>query len=621
MKKWIVAVSFTILSLLLAVACIRPAYAGYVDPYMKTQSFSSYIEVYENNTYRVTETISVEFLENRHGIYRNIPIVSYDENNNKVRVKVTDISVDEEFETYIENSNMVIQIGDADYTISGKKEYNISYTIKNQDNKNDNFDLFYLNILPTEWQTAIDEAYVTVNFMKNTDLLNFKLFSGNYGNLDNGKFSANLSGNVIFINSTEPLNAYEGASLRIELPDDYFKGEEQNPFLSFLIIFLSVLALLIVIFLKLMFGRKKDIIPVVSFYPPENMSSADVGYVLDGMTDTKDIISLIIYWADKGLISIEEEDKKTIRLTKLRDINPDSKPYEKVMFSGLFESSDSVTTDELKNTFYTTIDATRRGIGLYYTANKEKRIFKGSSEVFNIIAAILSAVPMAVLIFIGYQIKIVTEAALAIGVVSTIISVGALISWIIVNYKKNSLSKKSFVVLNVFIIAVLLLNLAGEAAAALFILKMPFVTAVSVLCAVVAAFLSRDMRILTDNGLKLTGELVGFKEFIEKAELDRLNALVEENPQYFYKILPFAYVMGLSDKWAKKFENIAIEPPMWYNGYRGSAFNTYLFMHTFNNSINTLQTNMISAPQSKGGGGSFGGFSGGGVGGGGGGSW
>lgn len=620
MKKWIVAVSFTILSLLLAVACILPAYAGYVDPYMKTKSFSSYIEVYEDNTYRVTETISVEFLESRHGIYRNIPLVSFGENNNKVRVKVTDISVDEEFETYIENSNMVIQIGDADYTISGKKEYNISYTIKNQDNKNDNFDLFYLNILPTEWQTAIDEAYVTVNFMKNADLSNFKLFSGSYGNLDNGKFSTRLSGNVIFINSTEPLNAYEGASLRIELPDDYFKGEEQNPFLSFLIIFLSVLALLIVIFLKLMFGRKKDIIPVVSFYPPENMSSADVGYVLDGMTDTKDIISLIIYWADKGLISIEEEDKKTIRLTKLRDINPDSKPYEKVMFSGLFESSDSVTTEELKNTFYTTIDATRRGIGLYYTANKQRRIFKGSSEVFNIIAAILSAVPMAALIFIGYQIKIVTEAVMAIGVVATIFFIGALISWVIVNYKKNSLSKKSFAVLNVFIIAVLILILAGETAAGLFILKMPFVTAVSAICAVVAAYLSRDMRTLTDNGLKLTGELVGFKEFIEKAELDRLNALAQENPQYFYKILPFAYVMGLSDKWAKKFENIAIEPPMWYNGYRGSVFNTYLFMHTFNNSINTLQTNMISAPQSKGGG-SFGGFSGGGVGGGGGGSW
>ena len=41
-----------------------------LDPYMQTNSFSTYIEVYGNNTYPVTEKIDVSFLKERHGIYR-----------------------------------------------------------------------------------------------------------------------------------------------------------------------------------------------------------------------------------------------------------------------------------------------------------------------------------------------------------------------------------------------------------------------------------------------------------------------------------------------------------------------------------------------------------------------
>ena len=108
------------------------------------------------------------------------------------------------------------------------------------------------------------------------------------------------------------------------------------------------------------------------------------------------------------------------------------------------------------------------------------------------------------------------------------------------------------------------------------------------------------------------------------AEHDKLVALVEQDPKYFYNILPYAWVLNVSDKWAKKFETIAIQPPDWYYGYNG-MFHPVLFMNNFNHSMNAVQSSMVSHPSSSGGGGgggfSGGGFSGGGGGGGGGGSW
>ena len=60
----------------------------------------------------------------------------------------------------------------------------------------------------------------------------------------------------------------------------------------------------------------------------------------------------------------------------------------------------------------------------------------------------------------------------------------------------------------------------------------------------------------TDYGEIISARVKGFKNFLETAEKEKLEMLVEENPHYFYDILPYTYVLGISKKWIKKFENI-----------------------------------------------------------------
>jgi len=129
----------------------------------------------------------------------------------------------------------------------------------------------------------------------------------------------------------------------------------------------------------------------------------------------------------------------------------------------------------------------------------------------------------------------------------------------------------------------------------------------------------------TRSGALARMDILGFQEFMNRAEKDRLERLGDTN--LFSKFLPYAIALDVADHWARAFEGIYQEAPSWYvspMGYR--AFSPYGFTHSINSVTSDLSSALFSAPRSSGGGSGGGGSggggsSGGGFGGGGGGSW
>ena len=147
------------------------------------------------------------------------------------------------------------------------------------------------------------------------------------------------------------------------------------------------------------------------------------------------------------------------------------------------------------------------------------------------------------------------------------------------------------------------------------------------LCTIVLTIFGMKMIKRTRRGTELYGRVLGLREFIVHGEYDRLKAMVDENPELFYHVLPYAYAMNLTDVWAHHFKNLNVAAPSWYTG-PGYPGNVYHMSHRLNHHFTHLQSAMISVPpvSSSSGGGSFsggssGGFSGGGFGGSRGGSW
>lgn len=90
----------------------------------------------------------------------------------------------------------------------------------------------------------------------------------------------------------------------------------------------------------------------------------------------------------------------------------------------------------------------------------------------------------------------------------------------------------------------------------------------------------------------------------------------------FERLLPYAIVFGVEKIWAKRFQDLQLKQPNWYQGYYGGDLNSTIFVNNLNSIISIFKSSATPRRSSSGFLSGFsGGFSGGGGGGGGGGSW
>jgi uncharacterized membrane protein len=123
----------------------------------------------------------------------------------------------------------------------------------------------------------------------------------------------------------------------------------------------------------------------------------------------------------------------------------------------------------------------------------------------------------------------------------------------------------------------------------------------------------------TRRGRRAHQHILGFKEFVERVEGDRLERLGLRDISSFEKLLPYAFVLGVADAWAEAFADLYTEPPQWYASHHDGPFRPRHFVSRVGRTLDTAGSVMRSTPNR--GSGSSGFSSGGGFGGGGGGSW
>lgn len=588
------------------------------------------IVVDEHNKYSIKENIDTYFNVSKHGIVRRIPlynnIIRQDGTRERNRVLISNVHVNEEFASSRENNNYVLKIGSADKTLTGKHSYSISYDYDIGLDKNNKYDELYFNIIGTEWDTNISNVTFKITMPKEFDASKLGFSYGEYGYSNTDNISYDVDGNVITGSFDGTLLAGEGLNVRMELPEGYFIRKSVGS--SLLECWYYIIPILGVLFSYLIwkkYGKDDQVVDIVSFYPPENMNSLDVAFAKKGSVNSNDAVSLLVYLASKGYIKIVEDKKSKSRFTiqKVKEYDGNNKE-EELFFRGLFKKVwDSISSDELNESFYLTINSilTKKNS----TANR-KEIFNNKSSnkryilfLFMLITSSLSTIIPA----LGYKLSDVIFSIIIcnlIGIVALII-VGII-------YDNNCTKKGLNSALGFAFFFVLALAVANFTIIGFEYIYYDTVYLIGFILCMVCTYLIYFFYLIvtkrTEYGNKVLGEVNGFKKFLETAEKDKLESLVHDDPSYFYNILPYAYVLGVSDAWIKQFEGIAIAPPDWYES--ADAFDYYRFNRSLNRTIHSASRVMNSVPQSSGGsssGGGFsgGGFSGGGSGGGGGSSW
>lgn len=614
------SLTLVLVSIMMVLLMAPSVFAG-VD--YDTKAFDVEVLAKVNNEYNFTETISVDFHGEKHGIFRFIP-----ENLGKMKIK--DIFVeDETYTVYEEDGNTVIRIGDEDEYVSGKKTYKISYTIAVAEDKNPEKDLLYLDILPTNWQSEIDSTKILLTFEKPLQEENLNIYTGKYGE-EETDIKVNVNSRYTPSEKTLKIDGKDlpegvGITVQSDLQEGYWENPyNYNEYKKMIPMVLAGFMALIVL-LWILFGRDPKIIETVEFYPPENLTSAEIGYIIDGHLEKKDMISLVFYLAEKGYINIEEKNDE-IKLIKKKEIAEKEKSFVKVFMNGIFKGNKkSINIEEMGADFAESY-ATARELLINEYEMDSKKIYENSSKVARAFAGIIAALMPSATIVLG-----AIYASNFIMMISAIpVLIVSIIGCFMVSYtfdKKDAMKKSSFKTqFAIFFIVTMVAYCVGSILVATLTESLVLGILVIVSGIISLPFLIL-MRKRSKQSVALVGKILGLKTFIETAELPRLEMLVNENPNYFMNILPYAYVMGLSNKWTDKFKDIDTAAlPDWYVGSGNiDMFDIYFMsrmMSRMNTSIDTVFIPEGGDSGSGGFGGGFGGgFSGGGFGGGGGGAW
>lgn len=610
--------------------------------------WSTDVTVKKNNTWVVEENYDVTFTEQRHGIFRYIQN-EYGVNRNmsadgepqdikylRYRPEINLISGsggDVYYNAQDENDCFMVRWGSADQMVFGPQSYGMVYTYQTPDDRVEARDYVFHSLLPADVRTDIEEFRFTINFEKPLPARfkeTLKFYSGKFGGIET-IMPSNLTVTDYQVSGVVR-NVKAGHALTIfaELPQGYYEDTLQpDSGLTWTFYFISILLALLLLYYEI-FGKTATVTPSVEFYAPDGITPTLVGKIIDGTTDNIDIAALIPWLAEKGYITIKEYEEKgflkkktEVELTKVKDLPDDAPRYQKDIMHLLFSDGDTVVMSEMGDRHNSVQDA-KTAVDNIFVGDKQLTTRK---HVVGMLALVLSS---TICLLTSSPICLFYDNHVVGGIIWLItFAVACAIRYAMAERDmfEERWARATFTIGRWLIFAIVMFVIHWFMIDGFDnILSLAQIGILVVLCFAVCELSGNNVH-NTPYRTEIAGKLLGFRNFINTAEKDRLKMLVDQDPSYFYKVLPYAMVFGLTDKWTKIFEDIKIEPATWYTS--SSLFNGAQFgrnIDRLSSSISkAIETTAVDHTQSSssgdfsGGGG--GGFSGGGGGGGGAGSW
>lgn len=294
--------------------------------------------------------------------------------------------------------------------------------------------------------------------------------------------------------------------------------------------------------------RKRRIVKPVEFFAPKGYSPIDVALSYSARRVKADALftPLLLYWADQGYVAVEE-DGRGLKITKQKELpffdsseraNKDTYECEETLFCKLFSEG---------KTFYTL--AARSSVTKTYDEEMEECKKLSRSVVGKTgkrLSFAMKAAAAIVLIFSGILMSCYTEVPVALLMLFPLIG-----SFFI-----------KFMPAPFYIRVPFMLVWGGvPLLMGLFVIPMPSLfkialgAGIAVLLLVIFVFAEQaDFR--DEAELRIYGKVCSFKRFLVLADKHRLELLVEDYPDYFYDVLPYFYVFGITKKMKAKFDRI-----------------------------------------------------------------
>mgnify|MGYP004617676717 CR=1 FL=1 len=468
---------------------------SYISSEFEIVNYDVVMDVDRNNRVDVTENIVVNIPGNNfNGIYKSIPkwlkYYNSDGKETKKKIVITNLRAEGEKFVLSETSDSIgIRIGSTRTTANPGL-----HTYK----------IMYRYNMGKDNNKDFDELVFNVfDNYDNTKIDNMSVTINMPNNIDdntvnffkdkekiNNNIDYSINGNTLVAR----LSSYQlddSVTLNMKLPDGYFVGGISNYGIICFIICIALVVLSIYSFCSWSkYGKDfNKYSQTVEFYPPEDLDAAQVGFIYGEKSITKLTTALIIGLASKGYISIEEIGKNKYKIVKTGNNN-----------SKKMSITEQIVYQDL-----------------FKNGNNENVISEDPSfaGVFAKVNTCLENVMDKKINDIESRNKMyLTFTLLFIGIVAW---VGSYLYIKDLNPSYNIVYTLSF--------------------AAIFI----------------SGFFAIITNRKTSYGEMISSKVLGFRNYLNTAEKNQLEKLVEDDPNYFYNILPYTYVLNISKKWIDTF--------------------------------------------------------------------
>ena len=466
------------------------------------------------------------------------------------------------------NSGNTVKIDDLEKLKKGHHTYNIEYIIREYQDKDTNKDILYFDILPPSWMQAITNLNISVQFPEDFPLDDIQYYAGQYGvqNVDT-KLNYTVRHYSKSLNITgERIPENFGITLKAGLIDGYWEGALSGALPRLLMIFLMLVLIVALAAMWYIGGRDPQFEKIIQSHPVDGITPAEVSYVINGRVRTRDVVSLIVYFATRGYLKISEYEPKRYRLVRVKDPNPtDEEKYIRTAYELLFEDiplNRWVDMNDMGPRLRRIEESIKEDVAAGFSS-KDMLSFTTISKAFRTIGTLLTALFVGVCSILRYSSIFESPNYVEAGFMAAI--TGVLLYYITNTYDEESYSegeKYSFKLMGLC---------AGYVATAIYFVVRTIMITGYVLSAIIpallmiaAAFLLLIMRARATGNAELANKFMQLRHFIYHPDAKVMLEAFMADRNYYYEIAPYALTFNGLETWAISFLTLNVPDPDWY---------------------------------------------------------
>lgn len=502
-----------------------------------------------NGIAKVKEDFQIDFTGTppRHHVYRNIPLrYTIGDAIHHVDVHLRTVSVGgispPESSAWSADDVFIISIGDSKKHLLGKQKFHIEYDINGAVNYLTGKPQLYMSITGDHGLFRIDSATVDLHLprgIKGSDVQAFTLL-GSTGKLK--KFAAPVSDGTIKT-SVRGIGAGQGMTLSVSMPPgsvvlpsvlQSFIWQLQ---VSYQAIALPFGTMLVLTLFWALFGRDQSTGTAApeGFRPPEYLTAAEAGTLIDERCDLIDVVSTVIDLAVRGFISIRvlpyngflylsnrDYEFRLLKSAKDREL----KPHEQVFLAAMFGLSDTTYLSAVRGNFAEYLPILRSRI--YEELVAEGYFARDPENDRKQFGAVGAAVMVAGIGLLAASEFHVTGRATAVGVI---------LSGLVIAFAAGAMPKRK------------------------------------------------------SMGTRAVEQFRAFQRFIASGSRSEQSEFAANNPELFSTYLPYAMVLGMADRWAAIYQKQLKEFPAWFQvdrAFRPASFSVGHFVSNLGEAVQVI---------------------------------